>query len=289
MKLAASPLLLMVLLAAAGQNQAQLGRSLLDLSSILPALSRPANHSRIFHAVMFDAGSTGTRIHVYTFIQGDSGKRGRPVFEVSSADASLTVPRVSEPLPVLDNEMFHSVKPGLSAYADAPEVVSPVLAVRNAAFLCREEDEAGWELIVGFEQAGHTVGMLLKVAKKTVPRVDWKRTPLVLRATAGLRLLPAERAQALLDQVCSGPWRRSKHPPAGGASEGVCHIFPSLCRQIQLVFDESPFFVPDDGVSIMNGTDEGTAAVTVTPLTRPGRRGQNVKQEQRRQCASPFL
>uniref|UniRef100_A0A8C7WM51 nucleoside diphosphate phosphatase n=1 Tax=Oryzias sinensis TaxID=183150 RepID=A0A8C7WM51_9TELE len=173
MKLAASPLLLMVLLAAAGQNQAQLGRSLLDLSSILPALSRPANSSRIFHAVMFDAGSTGTRIHVYTFIQGDS-----------------------EPLPVLDNEMFHSVKPGLSAYADAPEV------------------------------AGHTVRMLLKVAKKTVPHVDWKRTPLVLRATAGLRLLPAERAQALLDQI-------------------------------QLVFDESPFFVPDDGVSIMNGTDEG--------------------------------
>ncbi|XP_024146919.1 ectonucleoside triphosphate diphosphohydrolase 5 [Oryzias melastigma] len=173
---AATPLLLLVLLAAAGQNRAQFGSSLLDLSSILPALSRPANHSRIFHAVMFDAGSTGTRIHVYTFIQGDS-----------------------ELLPVLDNEMFHSVKPGLSAYADTPEM------------------------------AGHTVRMLLKVAKKTVPRLDWKRTPLVLRATAGLRLLPADRAQALLDQV-------------------------------QLVFDESPFLVPDDAVSIMNGTDEGILA-----------------------------
>lgn len=43
--------------------------------------------------------------------------------------------------------------------------------------------------------------MLLKVAKRTVPRVEWKRTPLVLRATAGLRLLPAQKAQALLDQV----------------------------------------------------------------------------------------
>lgn len=29
-----------------------------------------------------------------------------------------------EPLPVLDNEMFHSIKPGLSAYADYPETVS---------------------------------------------------------------------------------------------------------------------------------------------------------------------
>uniref|UniRef100_A0A3B5R2M3 nucleoside diphosphate phosphatase n=1 Tax=Xiphophorus maculatus TaxID=8083 RepID=A0A3B5R2M3_XIPMA len=170
------PLLLLVLLAAAGLSRAQFRTSLLDLSGILPSLSRPANHSRIFYAVMFDAGSTGTRIHVYTFIQSNS-----------------------EPLPVLDNEMFHSIKPGLSAYADYPET------------------------------AGETVRMLLKVAKKTVPRLDWKRTPLVLRATAGLRLLPAAKAQALLDQV-------------------------------QLVFDESPFLVPDNSVSIMNGTNEGILA-----------------------------
>lgn len=48
--------------------------------------------------------------------------------------------------------------------------------------------------------------MLLKVAKKTVPRLEWKRTPVVLRATAGLRLLATEKAQALLEQVkeCNG-------------------------------------------------------------------------------------
>lgn len=52
-----------------------------------------------------------------------------------------------------------------------------------------------------FLKAGHTVRVLLKVAKKTVPRLEWKRTPVVLRATAGLRLLSTEKAQALLDQV----------------------------------------------------------------------------------------
>ncbi|XP_070781607.1 ectonucleoside triphosphate diphosphohydrolase 5-like [Enoplosus armatus] len=182
------PLPLLVLLAVAGLSRALVKTSLLDLTnsigSILPSLSRPANHSRIFYAVMFDAGSTGTRIHVYTFIQSDSAE-----------------------LPVLDNEMFHSTKPGLSAYADAPEM------------------------------AGHTVRMLLKVAKKTVPRLEWKRTPVVLRATAGLRLLAAEKAQALLDQV-------------------------------QHVFDESPFLVRDDSVSIMNGTNEGVLAwISVNFLT----------------------
>ncbi|KAI9528129.1 hypothetical protein NQZ68_023109 [Dissostichus eleginoides] len=176
----AGSLLLLLLLSVVHLSRAKVRTSLLDLThsmgGLLPSLSRPANHSRIFYSVMFDAGSTGTRIHVYTFIHGGS-----------------------EELPVLDNEMFHSIKPGLSAYADSPEM------------------------------AGPTVRMLLKVAKKTVPRLEWKRTPLFLRATAGLRLLSAERARLLLEQV-------------------------------QHVFDESPFLVPGDSVSIMNGTNEGILA-----------------------------
>ncbi|XP_051953972.1 ectonucleoside triphosphate diphosphohydrolase 5-like isoform X3 [Xyrauchen texanus] len=149
----------------------------------LPSLSRPANASQIFYGIMFDAGSTGTRIHVYTFIQREPGG-----------------------LPVLDNEMFQSMKPGLSAYADVPEI------------------------------AGHTVRQLLRVAQKTVPPVEWKRTPVVLRATAGLRLLPPAKAHALLEEV-------------------------------QDVFDESPFYVPADSVSIMNGVNEGVLAwVTVNFL-----------------------
>lgn len=34
-------------------------------------------------------------------------------------------------LPVLDNEMFHSIKPGLSAYADSPEMVSSLSCLIN--------------------------------------------------------------------------------------------------------------------------------------------------------------
>lgn len=42
----------------------------------------------------------------------------------SSVDGSfMCIFCLTEELPVLDNEMFHSIKPGLSAYADTPEMV----------------------------------------------------------------------------------------------------------------------------------------------------------------------
>uniref|UniRef100_A0AAQ6A5B5 nucleoside diphosphate phosphatase n=1 Tax=Amphiprion ocellaris TaxID=80972 RepID=A0AAQ6A5B5_AMPOC len=148
------------------------------MSLYTPAPEAPSpNMSRVFYGIMFDAGSTGTRIHIYKFIQKD------PV-----------------ELPVLDNEMYHAVKPGLSAYKDNPEE-------------------------------------LLRIAKKTVPEDEWRRTPVVLKATAGLRLLPEDKASALL-------------------------------KEVRDVFDESPFFVPNNSVSIMNGANEGVLAwVTVNFLT----------------------
>ncbi|XP_076834246.1 ectonucleoside triphosphate diphosphohydrolase 5 [Brachyhypopomus gauderio] len=144
----------------------------------------PVYYGRTYYGIMFDAGSTGTRIHIYKFIQKDPAG-----------------------LPVLDNEMYHAVKPGLSAYADMPD------------------------------KGAETVRQLLKVAKKTIPKEEWSRTPVVLKATAGLRLLPAEKASVLLDEV-------------------------------KEVFDDSPFFVPNNSVTIMNGKNEGVLAwVTVNFLT----------------------
>lgn len=136
------------------------------------------------YGIMFDAGSTGTRIHVYTFVQKIAGQ-----------------------LPVLEGEIFDSVKPGLSAFVDQPK------------------------------QGAETVQELLEVAKDSIPRSHWKRTPVVLKATAGLRLLPAQKAQALLFEV-------------------------------KEIFKKSPFLVPDDSVSIMDGSYEGILAwITVNFLT----------------------
>uniref|UniRef100_A0A8C8BBY9 nucleoside diphosphate phosphatase n=1 Tax=Otus sunia TaxID=257818 RepID=A0A8C8BBY9_9STRI len=140
------------------------------------------DHS-VFYGIMFDAGSTGTRIHIFKFTQ-------QP-----------------KETPKLTHETFKALKPGLSAYAD------------------------------DVEKSGQGIKDLLEVAKKEVPMELWKFTPLVLKATAGLRLLPGEKAQKLLDKV-------------------------------KEIFQASPFFVRDNCVSIMNGTDEGISAwITINFLT----------------------
>ncbi|XP_058419341.1 ectonucleoside triphosphate diphosphohydrolase 6 isoform X2 [Diceros bicornis minor] len=154
-------------------------------------LGTAAHGHEVFYGVMFDAGSTGTRVHVFHFTR-----------------------RPGE-TPILTRETVKALKPGLSAYADDAE-----------------------KSTLGIQE-------LLDVAKQDIPFNFWKATPLVLKATAGLRLLPGEKAQKLLQKV-------------------------------KEVFKASPFFVEDDCVSIMNGTDEGVAAwITINFLTgslkTPGR------------------
>ncbi|XP_063489943.1 ectonucleoside triphosphate diphosphohydrolase 6 isoform X8 [Symphalangus syndactylus] len=136
-------------------------------------LGTAADGHEVFYGIMFDAGSTGTRVHVFQF--------ARPPRET----------------PTLTHETFKALKPGLSAYAD------------------------------DVEKSAQGIQELLDVAKQDIPFDFWKATPLVLKATAGLRLLPGEKAQKLLQKV-------------------------------KEVFKASPFLVGDDCVSIMNGTDEGS-------------------------------
>ncbi|XP_069787979.1 ectonucleoside triphosphate diphosphohydrolase 6 [Narcine bancroftii] len=135
-----------------------------------------------FYGIMFDAGSTGTRIHVFKFTQ------------------------MANESPKLADETFKALKPGLSAYSDKPHLSTK-----------------------GIQD-------LLEVAKDSIPHDYWASTPLVLKATAGLRLLPGEKAQLLLDKV-------------------------------KEIFQSSPFRVSNDCVSIMDGTDEGISAwITVNFL-----------------------
>ncbi|XP_070577864.1 ectonucleoside triphosphate diphosphohydrolase 5-like isoform X2 [Ptychodera flava] len=125
------------------------------------------------YGIMFDAGSTGTRIHVLHFTR-------------EGTDSNL----------YLLGEVFEQVKPGLSSFAESPE-----------------------SSLEGLTD-------LLNIAKESIPEYKWAETPVALKATAGLRLLPQDQAQSLLDLAYK-------------------------------LFEDSPFKVQEGDVSIMDGSSEG--------------------------------
>ncbi|KIH66562.1 GDA1/CD39 family protein [Ancylostoma duodenale] len=128
-----------------------------------------------FFAIVFDAGSTGTRLHLYRYVH-NTNTNGIP-FKV-------------------EQEIFQEVKPGLSSFNDDPS------------------------------QAAKSIRPLLVAAQTAVPVFMWEKTPITLRATAGLRLLPGDIADEILDAV-----------------------------QTEIL--NSGFFAVPDAVSIMSGSDEG--------------------------------
>lgn len=97
---------------------------------------------------------------------------------------------------VLDKELFIETKPGLSSFHDTPD------------------------------EGAKSIHNLLEKAKEFVPEGFWSQTPLVLKATAGLRLLNPVEAENLLNVVRD-------------------------------TFLHSGFLVKDDAVEIMDGVDEG--------------------------------
>jgi len=144
------------------------------LSSITSKNSPGDYHKgKLVYAIMMDAGSTGSRILVFTFSK-------------SPTDGSLK----------LLDEFFKEVKPGISSFATNPQ------------------------------QAADSINSLFDDARQIIPEDEWARTPASLKATAGLRMLPKEQQDALLDSITK-------------------------------VFANSGFLVKSDAVSIINGHAEG--------------------------------
>jgi ectonucleoside triphosphate diphosphohydrolase 5/6 len=102
------------------------------------------------YAIVFDGGSTGTRIHIFSFTS-QIERRTRRIF--------------------LENEVFHHITPGLSFYA------------KNSS------------------DAANSLQPLLQKALTVVPEFKALETSIILKATAGLRLIPKESANNILKSV----------------------------------------------------------------------------------------
>ena len=138
----------------------------------------PHSHDQplVQYALMIDAGSTGSRIHIYKF--NNCGHSAEYEYEV-----------------------FKMTLPGLSSYAGKPE------------------------------EAAKSLDVLLDEAIRIVPTDMRRCTPVAVKATAGLRLLPGSQSADILKAV----------------EERLHRFYP-----FQLV--------EKDGVTIMDGKDEGVYA-----------------------------
>ncbi|KAJ7506846.1 nucleoside phosphatase GDA1/CD39 [Mycena galericulata] len=126
----------------------------------------------LFYAIIIDAGSTGSRIHIYKF--NNCG-----------------------PSPAYEYEVFKMTRPGLPFFVRDPGAAAASLDV------------------------------LLDEAMRVVPAHLHKCTPVAVKATAGLRVLPGSRADDILAAVSA-------------------HLRSAY-----------PFVLPADGVAVVDGADEG--------------------------------
>ena len=86
---------------------------------------------------------------------------------------------------ILEDELWQEKKPGLSSYAEKPS------------------------------DGAASISALLDLAKERIPEAAWSRTPVTLRATAGLRLLPQQQSEALILAV------KNTLDTSGFVNEGV--------------------------------------------------------------------
>lgn len=115
------------------------------------------------YGVILDAGSSGTRLHVYRW------KDPAKALHDASPEELQSLPKLHT-----DKDWTKKIRPGVSTFGDRPDEVGP-----------------------------DHLEELVKHALKVVPKDKVKDTPIFLMATAGVRLLPQLQQKALLTEVCS--------------------------------------------------------------------------------------
>jgi Golgi apyrase len=114
------------------------------------------------YGVVLDAGSSGTRVHIYRWLNNNAARN-------KATDAQL------HSLPVIetDKKWTKKIHPGISTFGEHPHQVGP-----------------------------EHLDKLLSHALKHVPLDEVPNTPLFLLATAGMRILPERQRKEVLNEVC---------------------------------------------------------------------------------------
>ena len=115
------------------------------------------------YGVILDAGSSGTRVHVYRWVDNAIARQ-------DATDAEL------HSLPSLEThaKWTKKIHPGVSSFGETPDLIGP-----------------------------NHLQSLLEHALEVVPELSVQDTPIFLLATAGVRLLPEPQRSELLRQICA--------------------------------------------------------------------------------------
>ncbi|KAG9246213.1 nucleoside phosphatase family-domain-containing protein [Calycina marina] len=122
------------------------------------------------YGVILDAGSSGTRVHIYRWLNSARAQHDASAFELQS-------------LPKLETKKkwTKKINPGVSTFGDHPSDVGP-----------------------------DHLQALLDHALEHIPEKQVEDTPIFLMATAGMRLLEPPKQKALLGEICSYAHKHTK-------------------------------------------------------------------------------
>ncbi|KAK0342550.1 Golgi apyrase [Friedmanniomyces endolithicus] len=115
------------------------------------------------YGVILDAGSSGSRVYIYRWLNAQAARAS------GDAQTLASLPEIKT-----KKKWNKKVHPGISTFALEPERVGP-----------------------------DHLKDLVNFAREHVPEVEAENTPIFLLATAGMRLLPGDQRDALLDNVCA--------------------------------------------------------------------------------------
>ncbi|THX82726.1 putative nucleoside diphosphatase [Aureobasidium pullulans] len=126
-------------------------------------LSQKTNIPTGRYGVILDAGSSGTRVHIYRWLNTQRARKEGTEVELNS-------------LPELETKKKWTLKihPGVSTFGEKPEAVGP-----------------------------DHLKQLVDHALEYIPDDQVQDTPIFLLATAGMRLLPDIQRNQVLDNICS--------------------------------------------------------------------------------------
>ncbi len=123
-----------------------------------------ANNLKDHYGIVIDAGSSGSRIQIYKWPETE-------YLKATSSDLKIlnSVPEI-----VQDEKWSKKISPGVSSFKDKPGKI--------------------WK---------NHLKQLIEHAKEIIPAENHKDTPIFVLATAGMRLLPEDKRNIILNNICS--------------------------------------------------------------------------------------